>query len=97
MNLVVSRPGGETTPDGKKIRAIETEYPLFRLGEQYLFFLRRQPSGSFFVGPSDAFLITGTGLKAASKHPGREAVSLPLPYVEREIIAAAASNVRRER
>jgi hypothetical protein len=47
--IVVSRAGGEIVVDGNNVRAIETEYPLFELGEQYLFFLFRSPSGSYSV------------------------------------------------
>jgi hypothetical protein len=98
--LIVSRPGGETVVDGNKVRAIETEYPLFHLGEQYLFFLSRSSSGTYSVGPvgpDSTFLVSGQSLKAARKHPKNETVPYPLARIEQEIRTAADLNPRGAR
>jgi len=92
--LIVSRAGGETVVDGNKVRAIETEYPLFHLGEQYLFFLYRSPSGTYSVGPDSTFLVSNQSLKAARLHPKNETVPYPLARIEQEIRKAADLNPR---
>ena len=95
--LIVSRAGGETVVDGNKVRAIETEYQLFHLGEQYLFFLIRSPSGTYSVGPDTTFLVSGQSLKAARLHPKNETVPYPLARIEQEIRKAADLNPRGAR
>jgi hypothetical protein len=95
--LIVSRAGGETVVDGNKVRAIETEYPLFHIGEQYLFFLYRSPSGTYSVGPDSTFLLSGQSLKAARLHPKNETVPYPLARIELEILKAADLNPRGAR
>jgi hypothetical protein len=96
-NLIVSRAGGETVVDGNKVRAIETEYPLFDLGEQYVFFMIRFPSGTYSVFPSGTFLVSGQSVKAARLHPKNETVPYPLPRIEEEIRKAADLNPRGAR
>ena len=83
--------------DGNKVRAIETEYQLFHLGEQYLFFLIRSPSGTYSVGPDTTFLVSGQSLKAARLHPKNETVPYPLACIEQEIRKAADLNPRGAR
>jgi hypothetical protein len=95
--LIVSRAGGETVVDGNKVRAIETEYQLFHLGGQYLFFLFRTPSGTYSAFPSGTFLVSGQSLKAARNHPKNETVPYPLARIEQEIRKAADLNPRGAR
>ena len=95
--LIVSRAGGNTVVDGNKVTAIETEFPLFHLGEQYLFFLIRNPSGTFSVGPNTTYLVSGQSLKAARIHPKNETVPYPLALIEKEIREAAYLNPRGDR
>jgi hypothetical protein len=95
--LVASRAGGETLVDGDKVRAIETEYPLFDLGEQYLFFLIRNPSGTYSVFPSGTFLVDGQSVKEVRLHPKNETVPYPLARIEQEIRKAADLNPRGTR
>ncbi len=98
--LIVSRAGGETVLDGNKVRAIETEYQLFHLGEQYLFFLFRSRSGTYSVGlggPDSTFLVSGQSLKAARNHPKNETVPYSLARIEEEIRKAAYLNPRGAR
>ena len=94
-SLVVTRPGGETQIDGCEVRAIETEFPLFRLNTQYIFFLHRQASGAYLVGPSDALLTNGNSLLAARNHPKYDLAQYSLPQVEHEILMAAALSFGR--
>jgi hypothetical protein len=93
--VVVSRAGGEIVLNGKKVQAIETEFPLFSLGEQYLFFMIRLPSGSYLVEPWSAFLVSRGSIKEARNHPKRESIPYPMSRIEQEISLAAAENPRR--
>jgi hypothetical protein len=67
--VVVSRPGGVVTVDGAQFRAIDSEFPLFRLNLPYIFFGHLSTlSGSFVVNASDAYLIEGNEVKSGRTH-----------------------------
>lgn len=70
--IVVARAGGVTTVNGHPVRAIDPEFRLFRLGEQYLFFLYQIPNmGTFKAFADESFLISGDRAIPAKTHPGK--------------------------
>ena len=69
QQIVVTRPGGVTLLAGQAIRAIEPEFPLFHLNEQYIFFLHFDSStGAFVLNPADAYLISAGQVLSGKTH-----------------------------
>ncbi len=96
-SIIVSRAGGQTVLNGNSIRAIETDFPLFHLGEQYIFFLNRNDdSGSYSVRSSAAFHVEGETVESARSHPNHD--QLPGIFRFEQIVHdAAAINPRGAR
>ena len=69
QQIVVTRPGGVTVLAGQTVRAIEPEFQLFHLNEQYIFFLHFDDStGAFALNPADAYLITNGQVVSGKTH-----------------------------
>jgi hypothetical protein len=67
--IVITRPGGVVSLDGVTFRAIDPEYPLFRLGVPYVLLLHVvQSSGSYRVNVADAYRIDGDAIVAGRMH-----------------------------
>lgn len=96
-NIIVTRAGGELLIGENHFRAIETEFPLFKLNEQYLFFLNKTESGSFLVRPSGAFALQASLITPARLHSSVQAGAYSVVQIEKEIIAASALNLRGEK
>lgn len=89
-SIVVSRPGGVIDLGGHEFRAIDAGFPLFRLGQQYLFFLHQiSSSSSYSVKASAAFLLSNGGLSPAKLHGRVDTSTLSMQRVESEIKVVA--------
>jgi hypothetical protein len=95
--IVVTKPGGSLTIDGRAVRAFEPDFPALVEGTEYILFLVHDPRNGRFVvshGGQGAFqLITGE-FEQVSKHDGKsksERGRIPFaPFVDevRGLVAA---------
>jgi len=57
QTIVVTRPGGELTLNGRHVYALEDDFPRFHAGEEVLLYLRSLPVGTYaFSRPNGFFL-----------------------------------------
>lgn len=60
--IIVTRPGGELTLNGRKVKTKALDFPLFEIGTRYLLFLRYLPeTGTYRAYRSGTFLLRRSG------------------------------------
>lgn len=72
--IVVTRPGGQLTIDGRSVKAYETDFPSFEPSEEYVLFLRRGSDGTSCVipyGGQGAFREAGGFSEQVSEKNGK--------------------------
>jgi hypothetical protein len=68
--IVVTRPGGVVSYDGKSLRAIDPELRLFEIGERYVLFLTRLPNtGTYRVSGDGAFPLRDGNVLRGNSSP----------------------------
>lgn len=90
--IVVTRPGGRMTLNGRTVRAVELSFKDFATGQKYLLFLKFIPeTGSYRATAEKSFRLAGTveGLNDAS--PPHLPTKDPSALVQDAITAAALS------
>jgi len=59
QTIVVTRPGGELTINGRHVYAVEDNFPRFQGGEEILVYLRSLPVGSYALNSPNGFFLPG--------------------------------------
>jgi hypothetical protein len=67
--LVVTRPGGTITLEGRTVRSTEPDFPPFELGDEYILFLERLRDGSLgvYYGAQGAFKVSAETVEQVSR------------------------------
>jgi len=60
QTIVVTRPGGELTINGRHVDAIEDDFPRFHSGEKIVLYLQSLPLGTYALSSPRGFFLSGS-------------------------------------